>query len=415
MQPSAQPELTDEQIMLVLEVLAGGAEPSSATAPAPVPQYDDVLPPLAQQDHADEQFMPALKLLEGAEEQPLITEAAPAPSGGGASSYGADFGALITAGLQPTAGIADTMVPKTLFATLGLGEADAILLAGDARTSVIAATVLPAVDSGSDDGGAGGGGRPADDGFPGGRSAFDNNGFFAGNSFFSSSQVGTGGNKNAENEGDGTEDGDGAGGGDEAGSGAEALFTQQADSVDFNDLSSGDYVAASQYNALNGNDFVILPDGAAAASASGFSPGTQFEAGNGNDTVLGGGLADRIDGGNGKDEIHGGGGDDTLSGGNGKDCFVFSLASDEGDDVILDFATGKGGDTLRISDLTDLNGDEAIDIDDLDAGAGTVAGTAASVVIAFASGGVVTLDGLDGTGVNSFADLLDMKVTIDIA
>jgi Ca2+-binding RTX toxin-like protein len=102
-----------------------------------------------------------------------------------------------------------------------------------------------------------------------------------------------------------------------------------------------------------------------------------------------------------------------MTGGSGKDAFTFSLAADEGNDLILDFKTGNGGDSLEISHVVDLNGDYVIDLDDLDAGGHSVTGTADSVIIAFDSGTNITLDGINGTGVNSFDDLQNIKVDID--
>ena len=293
------------------------------------------------------------------------------------------------------------------------------------------------------------------------------------------------------------------------------LKTNEDEKLEFN--------GATQYDALNQHDTVILPNNADEALEAGFATGTWFlgnnghdhitggsladliDGGNGHDTLLGGGGADsltggrngrdsldggsgddtlsggngrdtllgdsgndNLDGGNGRDSLSGGSGDDTLiggrgrdsldggddddllegghnhdlllggsgddtltggshhdtliggagddvmTGGNGKDVFSFSLASDEGDDLILDFKTGNGGDSLEIADLIDVNGDSVIDLEDLDAGAHSVTGTADSVVITFDTGASVTLDGIKGTGVDSFSDLLDIKVNIDI-
>ncbi|WP_420349097.1 calcium-binding protein [Pelagibius sp.] len=137
--------------------------------------------------------------------------------------------------------------------------------------------------------------------------------------------------------------------------------------------------------------------------------------GGSNDLLLGGIGDDTLTGGSGRDTLDGGLGDDVMTGGNGRDVFSFSLATDQGDDVILDFKTGNGGDRLELADLLDENGDNSIDFADLDAGGHTVAGSADSVVITFAQGGNVTLEGIDGSGVDSFADLLDIKVNVDIS
>jgi 3-hydroxyacyl-CoA dehydrogenase len=104
-----------------------------------------------------------------------------------------------------------------------------------------------------------------------------------------------------------------------------------------------------------------------------------------------------------------------LSGGNGKDVFTYALSADEGHDLILDFKTGNGGDSLEIADLIDVNGDNVIDLADLDAGGHSVSGSADAIVIAFESGTSITLDGLNGIGIDSFADLVaNAKVNVDI-
>ena len=140
-----------------------------------------------------------------------------------------------------------------------------------------------------------------------------------------------------------------------------------------------------------------------------------LDGGYGRDLMIGGSGDDTLTGGSQHDTLIGGTGDDVMTGGSGKDVFSFSLAADEGSDLILDFQTGNGGDRLELADLTDLNGDTVIDADDLDAGGHSVTGSADSVVITFDTGSILTLDGVNGTGVSSFDDLLDMKVNIDIA
>lgn len=211
------------------------------------------------------------------------------------------------------------------------------------------------------------------------------------------------------------------------------LFTNAPDTADFNAIDAGGYLDGTQYDAGNGDDVVILPADLLEALEAGFTPGTLFSAGNGNDQVTGGNLSDIIDGdnggdlliagggddslfgGNGRDSLVGGVGDDVMSGGNGRDAFVYSLTADEGDDLILDFGTGKGGDSLQIADLTDVNGDGTIDLGDLDAGGHSVSGTVDAIVITFDSGTSITLAGIDGSGVKAFADLVDdAKVNFDI-
>lgn len=135
----------------------------------------------------------------------------------------------------------------------------------------------------------------------------------------------------------------------------------------------------------------------------------------GSDLLIGGAGDDTLRGGVHNDTLNGGTDDDVMTGGDGRDTFSFSLAGNEGDDLILDFmTTGSSRDTLEIANLTDVNGDGVIDVDDLDAGGNSVTGSVVSVVISFDTGSLLTMDGVDGTGVSSFNDLLDINVDIDI-
>ena len=328
-------------------------------------------------------------------------EAASGPAGavssGGASRYDSNLGELI-AGLEATDdsdGGSGSDVPGSRLTPSGLI---------DERTPSLPAAVQASTPVGS----------PAT---PGG----GNTG--GGDDIGSGDDSGKGGDDTG-NSGEDT-----GGGGDDLLS----LFTVHPDVVDFNDVTAGSYREGTRYDALNQNDYVILPSDADEAVEAGFLPGTLFLTNNGNDTVTGGTLADLVDGGNGEDLLIGGGGDDSLfggngrdtltggagddvlSGGHGRDVFVYALTADEGDDLILDFGTGKGGDSLQIADLTDVNGDGTIDIGDLDAGGHSVSGTVDAIVITFDSGTSITLAGIDGSGVKAFADLVDdAKVNLDI-
>lgn len=168
---------------------------------------------------------------------------------------------------------------------------------------------------------------------------------------------------------------------------------------------------------LGGAEADILSGGSGRDTLDGGLGNDFLDGGSSNDLLLGGAGDDTLVGGsgNGRDTLEGGLGNDVMEGGNGRDVFSFSLAENQGDDLILDFKTGNGGDRLELTDLLDVNSDNNIDIADLDAGGHTVSGTADSVVITFEQGGSLTLDGIDGSSVDSFQDLLDIKVNIDIS
>jgi len=348
----------DAAIVRVVQSLLDGQDEGATLAPLP------------QQNAAGQGDLPFFVVTTAA---PLETAAGPSAGaiGGGASHYDSDFGTVV-AGLQRNAG------GDAVDGTATPGGFAALIAADDASLPPFAQAIVP--------GGA------------------------------DSPDTGTGG--------------------DDTGSGGDelfALFTVHSDAVDFNGVKAGSYLDGTQYDADNQDDFVILPSDADAAAEAGFVAGTLFLAGSGNDSVFGGTLADLIDGGNGQDLLVGGAGDDTLIGGNaadtligglgddvmtggqGKDVFVYSLSANEGNDRIVDFTSGKGGDVLQISGVLDVNGDGKIDVIDLDAGGHSVSGTADAVVITFDSGTSITLDGFDGTGIDSFADLVSgAKVNVDI-
>jgi len=98
--------------------------------------------------------------------------------------------------------------------------------------------------------------------------------------------------------------------------------------VDFNTVVAGTDLPGTQYDALGGNDTVILPSNAAEAAEAGYAVGTAFHTGDGHKTVIGGSLDDIIMGGSGSDTIDGGAGNDTLSGGAGDDMITGGLGND---------------------------------------------------------------------------------------
>ena len=117
------------------------------------------------------------------------------------------------------------------------------------------------------------------------------------------------------------------------------LFTDHADAVDFNSVKDGSYIAGTQYDALDGNDIVTLPDDQSAAMAAGFEPGHAFHGGAGNDTITGGSLADTIFGDAGDDIIVGAAGNDKIDGGLGNDFMIDSAGKD----------TYSGGENLAVA------------------------------------------------------------------
>ena len=68
------------------------------------------------------------------------------------------------------------------------------------------------------------------------------------------------------------------------------LFTVKPDNVNFNMFKAGHYDPASYYAALESSDTVVLPLNQANADAIGYHATRTIQAGQGNDTVTGGGL-----------------------------------------------------------------------------------------------------------------------------
>jgi Ca2+-binding RTX toxin-like protein len=150
------------------------------------------------------------------------------------------------------------------------------------------------------------------------------------------------------------------------GSSLPPLFTTANDVVNFAQVVAGTYQAGSQYNALAGNDTVILPVDAAAAAAAGFDSTKTFNGDAGHDTITGGTLNDSISSGDGNDVVQGGDGKDTLTGGNNAD----SLTGGAGNDSL----NGGGSSDTLIGGMGDdtLNGGSSNDTIDYTAAAGPV-------------------------------------------
>ncbi|HVM37014.1 MAG TPA: Ig-like domain-containing protein [Sphingomicrobium sp.] len=153
----------------------------------------------------------------------------------------------------------------------------------------------------------------------------------------------------------------------------ENLFTSGNDNVDFNLLGPGAYdIDGAEYDALAGDDLVVLPSLATSARAGhAWNYATIFRAGAGNDMVTGRDGDDRISGGLGNDLLRGGEGNDTLWGDEGEDV----LYGEDGDDTLHG---GDGADQLYGGAGNDtINGDGGNDTiwggfgnDTIDGGAG---------------------------------------------
>lgn len=111
--------------------------------------------------------------------------------------------------------------------------------------------------------------------------------------------------------------------------------------------------------------------------ASGASFRTRIAGEDGNDTIIGGTLADRITG---------DGGDDTITGGAGNDKFIF--ASGWGDDIITDFDNGR--------DRLDVAQAGITDISQL-----TITASGADTLVEFGADSIL-LQGVDVSTVNAF-------------
>jgi Ca2+-binding RTX toxin-like protein len=135
-----------------------------------------------------------------------------------------------------------------------------------------------------------------------------------------------------------------------AGSGAPPLFSAGDDVIDFNQILAGSYRPGSQYNALAGDDAIVLPADEAAAVAAGYSPVLGFHGGDGNDAATGGTLNDTINGDAGDDTLVGAAGIDQLLGGDGHDTLKWDAADK--------FDGGAGFDTLD----ADLASGDTIDL-----------------------------------------------------
>jgi VCBS repeat-containing protein len=136
------------------------------------------------------------------------------------------------------------------------------------------------------------------------------------------------------------------------------LFTSGIDTVNFNNVTDGSYVAGTQYDALGGNDNVMLASSSVEATEAGFVASNTFYAGGGDDVVTAAGadntVSYSIDGGIGNDTLTGGAGNDTLNGGDGND----TLSGGSGTDTLNG---GAGNDILNYDSLDTFNGGSGFD------------------------------------------------------
>ena len=119
--------------------------------------------------------------------------------------------------------------------------------------------------------------------------------------------------------------------------------------------------------------------------------------------VAGTAGADALTGTAGADAIYGYGGDDTLTGAGGADVFYFSLASNEGSDSVLDFSTAAG-DKFSFTDVTDVEPDADIDIEDVVSSFVDGGGAGLVDTLVLESGTTILITDADGTLTN-LADL----------
>ncbi len=121
--------------------------------------------------------------------------------------------------------------------------------------------------------------------------------------------------------------------------------------------------------------------------------------GAGDDSIDGGREADILDGGDGADTISGGTGDDTITTGIGDDLIIFEQSG--GNDTVTDFDIGdadndgKSNDQFDVSELRDLDGNP-VDIWDVvvsDDGSG-------NAVLTFPEGEAITLQGISPAQMN---------------
>lgn len=133
----------------------------------------------------------------------------------------------------------------------------------------------------------------------------------------------------------------------------------------------------------------------------------------GDDMLNGTSGEDVLIAGAGNDILTGGEGDDLLTGGLGEDTFVFSLATDSGNDVITDFEVGT--DELSFVDVIDTaDNPGVIDLGDVISG---VTDDGTDITVNLTNGGSITLQGVGTGGVNDATALQNLlgadKINVD--
>ncbi|MGO4125226.1 beta strand repeat-containing protein [Inquilinus sp. YAF38] len=125
----------------------------------------------------------------------------------------------------------------------------------------------------------------------------------------------------------------------------------------YNSWSEGILIANTTISQLIAANFVFNAS-TAVVDATGSGYRDVLFGGNANDILRGGNGNDSLVGGAGSDTLNGGGDEDTLRGGTGSDTFVYNTRQ-FGDDTIVDFTAGAGGDKidlsfLKVADLASL-------------------------------------------------------------
>ncbi|MFA6178099.1 MAG: M10 family metallopeptidase C-terminal domain-containing protein [Candidatus Methylopumilus sp.] len=182
---------------------------------------------------------------------------------------------------------------------------------------------------------------------------------------------------------------------------ASSLFTNGVETINFNLISQASYISGTQYDALGGNDVVMLPSDITKAQAAGYDPSHTFYGGAGDDSITGGALNDIVDGGVGADTLIGSEGNDTLNGGAGLDTMYGGV----GDDTYLvdnvgDFVSDSDGANdaviLQIASGTYIigSGIDNVSISNISATINIIGNEANNTISG--NNGVNKLEGLDG-------------------